>query len=64
MRALPPEAQDDFARMMLRLAGHSETVYELTSEEEADLIEADAEMARGELATAGEVESVFAKYRR
>ena len=63
MRALPPETQDDFARVLLRLAGDSETVYELTAEEEADLIEADAEIARGELASDADVEAVFAKHR-
>ena len=63
MRALPPEMQDDFARVLLRLAGDSETVYNLTAEEEADLSDADAEIARGELATGAEVEAVFSKYR-
>ena len=63
MRALPPEMQDDFARVLLRLAGDSETVYNLTAEEEADLSDADAEIARGELATGAEVEAVFSKHR-
>ena len=63
MRALPPEMQDDFARVLLRLAGDSETVYNLTAEEEADLSDADAEIARGELAIGAEVEAVFSKYR-
>ena len=63
MRALPPEVQDDFARVLLRLAGDNETVYNLTAEEEADLSDADAEIARGELATGAEVEAVFSKYR-
>lgn len=63
IRALPPETQDDFARVLLRLAGDSETVYNLTAEEEADLIDADAEIARGELATDSEVEAVFSKHR-
>ena len=36
----------------------------LTPEEEADLLEAQAEMRRGEFATGAEVEAVFAKYRR
>ena len=36
----------------------------LTPEEEADLLEAQAEMRRGEFATAAEVEAVFAKYHR
>jgi hypothetical protein len=63
MRALPAEAQDDFARLLLRLAGDSDAVYDLAAEEEADLIEADAEIVRGELAAAAEVEAVFSKYR-
>lgn len=63
MRTLPPEAQDDFARVLLRLAGDNEAVYELTAEEEADLMEADAEIARGALASSAEVEVVFSKYR-
>ena len=62
-RALPPELQDDIARVMLTLAGDGEPVIELTPEEEADLMEAQAEMARGEFATDAEVRAVFAKYR-
>lgn len=63
IRTLPPEAQDDFARVLLRLAGDSDTAYELTAEEEADLIEADSEIARGELASDADVKAVFSKYR-
>ncbi|GJE57538.1 MULTISPECIES: hypothetical protein [Methylobacterium] len=64
VRALPVETQDEFARVLLRLAGDDgEGVYQLTPEEEADLIEAQAEMARGEFATAAEVEAVLSKYR-
>ena len=63
MRALPPEEQDDIARVLLRLAGDSETIYRLTAEEQADLVEADAEIARGELATEAEVDAAFSKYR-
>lgn len=64
MRALPSEAQDDFARLLLRLAGDGDAIHALTAEEEADLIEADAEVARGELATGAEVEAVLSRYRR
>lgn len=63
VRALPPDQQDEFARVLLRLAGDDEAVYQLTPEEEADLIEAEAEIERGEFATAPEVEAVFSKYR-
>ena len=63
VRSLPPEAQDDFARVLLRLAGEEDSAYRLTPEEEADLDTAEAEIERGELATDAEVAAVFAKYR-
>ncbi|HDZ73771.1 MAG TPA: hypothetical protein ENH55_13605 [Aurantimonas coralicida] len=63
VRALPPDQQDEFARVLLRLTGDDEAVYQLRPEEEADLIEAEAEIERGEFATAAEVEAVFSKYR-
>ncbi len=62
-RTLPPHQQDELARLLLRLAGDDEAVYQLTQEEEADLIEAEAEIDRGEIATDAEVEAVFSKYR-
>lgn len=62
-RKLPLEMQDDLARMMLTYAGQDEPVIELTPEEEADLIEAQAEMERGEFATDAEVEAVLSKFR-
>jgi hypothetical protein len=63
VRALPPETQDELARVLLRLAEDLEPIYQLTPEEEADLAEAEAEIARGDIATEAEVEAVFAKYR-
>ena len=64
VRALPPETQDEYARVLLRLAGEDEgDVYQLTPEEEADLIEAQGEMKRGEFATDEEVEAVLSKHR-
>lgn len=62
-RALSPAMQDDIARMVLAYAGHDEPVIELTPEEEADLIEAQAEMQRGEFATDDEVEAVLSRFR-
>ncbi|KQY34206.1 hypothetical protein [Rhizobium sp. Root483D2] len=62
-RNLPTEMQDDIARMMLSYAGDDERVIELSPEEEADLIEAQAEMARGEFATEAEVQTILSKYR-
>ena len=62
-RALPPEMQDEIARMVLAYAMHDPSIYRLTPEEEADLSEAEAEIGRGEIATPDEVEAVFSKYR-
>jgi hypothetical protein len=62
-RNLPTEMQDDIARMMLSYAGDDERIIELSPEEEADLIEAQAEMARGEFATEAEVQTILSKYR-
>lgn len=61
-RSLPPEMQDEVARMLLLYAGESELFIQLTPEEEADLAEAEAEVDRGEFATDEEVRAVFAKY--
>jgi hypothetical protein len=55
--------QDQAARMLLAYAGDEEPVIELTPEEEADLIEAQAEVARGEVASPAEVDAVLSKYR-
>jgi hypothetical protein len=64
VQALPLEMQEQAARMLLAYAGDEEPILALTPEEEADLLEAQAEMRRGEFATAAEVEAVLAKYRR
>ena len=63
VKALSPDMQDHAARMLLVYAGTEEPILDLTPEEEADLIEAQAEMARGEFATDADVEAVFSKYR-
>lgn len=61
---MPIHRQDEFARVILRLIGDEGTVHQLSPEEEADLIEAEAEIARGELGTAADAEAIFSKYRR
>lgn len=62
VRALPPEAQDAIARIILQFAGDDEPVIQLTPEEEADLAAADEEIARGEFATDEEVRAIWAKH--
>jgi hypothetical protein len=62
--ALPDEQQDELARVLMQLAGIEQPIYILSPEEEADLAEADAEIARGELATDEDVGAMWAKYDR
>jgi len=61
VRALPPEVQDELARLLLQVAGEEQPVIRLTSEERADLAEADEEIARGEFATEEEIRLILAK---
>ena len=63
VQALPLDMQDQAARMLLAYVGDEEPILVLTPEEEADLMEAQAEMQRGEFATEAEVEAVLSKYR-
>lgn len=60
-RRLAPELQDEIAHMMMLYADLP--VIQLTPEEEADLAAADQEIARGDLATDGEVRALWAKRR-
>jgi hypothetical protein len=60
--ALPDEQQDELARVLLQLAGIEQSPYVLTPEEETDLAEADAEIARGDLASDTDVRAMWAKY--
>ncbi len=62
-QALPADVQDEIARLVLAYAGEDDEVLVLTPAEEADLLEARAEMERGEFATDDEVSAVFSKYR-
>ena len=64
VQALPAEMQDQAARMLLVYAGGEEPMIELTREEEADLVEALAEMAHREFASEDRVDAVLSKYRR
>ena len=61
-RGLPPEKQDEMARVILALAGDERPAYQLTPAEEAEEAEADAAEARGDFATDKEVRAIWAKY--
>ncbi|MGO9673806.1 MAG: hypothetical protein ACLPSF_06495 [Methylocella sp.] len=61
-RGLPPELQDDIARVVFQLAGNEEPPVLLSAEERAALDLSKAAAARGEFATDDEVRSVWAKH--
>lgn len=61
-RALPPELQDDIARIVLHLAGNEEPPVALSAEERAALDLSKAAAARGEFATDDQVRAVWAKH--
>ena len=63
VRGLSPDAQDDIARVVLRLVGAvDEPAVPLTSEEKTAIASSKAAAARGEFATDEEVRAVWAKH--
>jgi hypothetical protein len=62
-RHLPPKAQDDIVRVVLRLAGtDDEAPVSLTTEERAAIAVSKAAAARGELATEEQVRAMWARH--
>ena len=61
-KTLPPEAQDDLARMMLSAAGQSFDLYRLTEDDIEAVARSRAAAARGEFATDEQVRAMWAKY--
>src|ERR1700719_4182730 len=62
VRGLPPEMQDDLARVLLQLAGEDQPVLQLSAEEEASFGESLAQADRGEFATDEQVRAIWAKH--
>jgi hypothetical protein len=63
VRGLPPDAQDDIARILLQLAASEDTVPVALSPEERAAIEASQAAAeRGEFATDEQVRALWAKH--
>jgi len=62
-RSLPPEVQDDIARVVLRLIGaDDEEPVPLTPEQQTAVAASKAAAARGEFASDEEVRAVWAKH--
>jgi hypothetical protein len=65
VRGLPPDAQDNIARILLQLAGDDEsTPLELSPQDCAAIAASKAAAARGEFATEEQVRAVWAKHGR
>lgn len=63
VRSLPPEAQDNIARVVLRLAGaDSEAPVTLSPEQREAIAASKAAAAHGEFATDEQVRATWAKY--
>src|ERR1700730_9637799 len=62
VRGLPPEIQDELARMLLQLAGEDLPVLQLSAEEVASFDESLAQADRGEFATDEQVRAIWAKH--
>lgn len=62
-RSLPPDMQDEIARLVLQLTGEeNEPVIQLTPEESASFDESFAQASRGEFATDEEIRAIWAKH--
>jgi hypothetical protein len=62
VRVLPPEAQDDIARLVLQLARDDAEPVALSSDERAAVSASKAAAARGEFATDDQVREIWAKH--
>ena len=61
-RALPADAQDDIARIVLQLVSDEVAPLPLSAEEKAAIAESKAQAAQGLFATDEEVRAVWAKH--
>lgn len=61
-RDLPPDMQDDIARMVLMLAGQDQPVVHLSPEEKASLEKSRGQAGRGQFASEEQVQAVWSKH--
>jgi hypothetical protein len=62
VRSLPPDAQDDIARVLLQLAGSDAEPVALSAEERAAIAKSKAAAGRGEFASDEQVRATWAKH--
>ena len=61
-RGLPPDAQDDIARILLQLAGNDAEPVPLSTDERTAIARSKAAAERGEFATDEQVRATWAKH--
>jgi hypothetical protein len=62
VRGLPPDAQDDIARVLLQLAGNDTPPVGLSAQERAAIAASKAAAGRGEFATDEHVRATWGKH--
>jgi hypothetical protein len=62
VRGLPPDAQDDIARVLLQLAGNDAEPVSVSTEERAAIAASRAAADRGDFATDEQVRAAWAKH--
>jgi hypothetical protein len=62
VRGLPPDVQDDLARILLQLAGNETEPVPLSAEERAAIARSKAAAERGEFATDEQIRATWAKH--
>lgn len=62
LRRLPPQDQDEIARMIIELTGEGGAPVSLSPEEKAAIARSKAAAARGAFATEAQVHSVWTKH--
>ncbi|WP_330083448.1 hypothetical protein [Methylocystis iwaonis] len=62
LRSLPPQDQDEIARMIIELTGEGGSPVLLSPEEKAAIARSKAAATRGEFATEAQVRSVWEKH--
>ena len=61
-QSLPPDAQDDMARLMLAYAGDPRGWADMSPDDEAAVLRSREAAQRGEIATDGQMRALWAKY--
>ncbi len=61
-RALPPERQDELARLLLQFVGQDQPVIQLTADEKSSFAASFAQAERGEFATDEQVRAIWTKH--